>query len=423
MFDVFKNAWKVKDLRNKLLYTLFMLLIIRLGAHVPVPGIDNIALKASLGDNIGMSMYSLIAGGGLDNMAIFSLGIGPYITSSIIMQLLTVAIPKLEQLSKEGEEGRKKIQKYSRNLTIALAFIQASGTVYSLRSVFVTNNIWLYIVAVVAMVAGSTFIMWMGEQITAKGVGNGSSLIIFINIISSLPNAVSSLVLMATGSGISGWIKILLLLIVFLVVIVVVVLVQEGERRLPVQYSKKMVGRKMFGGQSTFIPIKVNTAGVISIIFAISLLQFPQTIGQFIPNKATWFEGLIKYLQISHPVGAVLYIVLIVFFSFFYTSIVFNPVEVADNMKKNGGFIPGIRPGQPTANYISKVSGRITLAGAVCYSFIAMVPVLFQWIFKINNVGFGGTTLMIVVGVCLETFKQIESQLLMRHYKGFLTSN
>jgi preprotein translocase subunit SecY len=184
-----------------------------------------------------------------------------------------------------------------------------------------------------------------------------------------------------------------------------------------------MVGRKMFGGQSTFIPIKVNTAGVISIIFAISLLQFPQTIGQFIPNKAAWFNSLIKYLQISHPVGAVLYIVLIVFFSFFYTSIVFNPVEVADNMKKNGGFIPGIRPGQPTANYITKVSGRITLAGAICYSFIAMVPVLFQWIFKINNVGFGGTTLMIVVGVCLETFKQIESQLLMRHYKGFLTSN
>jgi preprotein translocase subunit SecY len=423
VFDVFKNAWKVKDLRSKLLYTLFMLMIIRLGVHVPVPGVDNIALKASLGDNMGMSMYSLIAGGGLGNMSIFSLGIGPYITSSIIMQLLTVALPKLEQLSKEGEEGRKKIQKYSRNLTIVLALIQASGTVYSLRSVFVSNNIWLFIVAVAAMVAGSTFIMWMGEQITAKGVGNGSSLIIFINIISNLPQAVSSLVLMATGAGIAGWIKIVLLLLVFLVIIVVVVLVQQGERRLPVQYSKKMVGRKMFGGQSTFIPIKVNTAGVISIIFAISLLQFPQTIGQFIPNKTTWFTSLIKYLQISHPVGAVLYIVLIVFFSFFYTSIVFNPVEVADNMKKNGGFIPGIRPGQPTANYISKVSGRITLAGAICYSFIAMVPVLFQWIFKINHVGFGGTTLMIVVGVCLETFKQIESQLLMRHYKGFLTSN
>jgi preprotein translocase subunit SecY len=400
-----------------------MLMIIRLGAHVTVPGVDNIALKASLGDNIGMSMYSLIAGGGLENMSIFSLGIGPYITSSIIMQLLTVALPKLEQLSKEGEEGRKKIQKYSRNLTIALALIQASGTVYSLRSVFVSGNVWLYIIAVAAMVAGSTFIMWLGEQITAKGVGNGSSLIIFINIVSNLPQAVSSLVLMATGAGISGWIKVLLLVLLFLAVVVVVVIVQQGERRLPVQYSKKMVGRKMFGGQSTFIPIKVNTAGVISIIFAISLLQFPQTIGQFIPNKATWFESLIKYLQISHPVGAVLYIVLIVFFSFFYTSIVFNPVEVADNMKKNGGFIPGIRPGQPTANYISKVSGRITLAGAVCYSFIAMVPVLFQWVFKINHVGFGGTTLMIVVGVCLETFKQIESQLLMRHYKGFLTSN
>ncbi len=422
MFDVFKNAWKIKDLRTKLIYTLFMLVIIRLGVHIPVPGIDNIALKASLGNDIGMSMYNLIAGGGLSNMAIFSLGIGPYITSSIIMQLLTVAIPKLEQLSKEGEEGRKKISKYSRNLTIVLALIQASGMVYNLRGVFVTPNIWLYIIAVVSMVAGSTFIMWIGEQITAKGVGNGSSLIIFVNIISNLPTAISSLILTATGSGIAGWIKLVLLLVVFLGVIVVVVIVQGGERRLPVQYSKKMVGRKMYGGQSTFIPIKVNTAGVISIIFAISLLQFPKTVGQFIPNKAPWFLSLINYLEISHPVGAALYVILIIFFSFFYTSIVFNPVEVADNMKKNGGFIPGIRPGQPTATYISKVSNRITLAGAICYSFIAMVPVLFQWIFKIQNVGFGGTTLMIVVGVCLETTKQIESQLLMRHYKGFLNS-
>lgn len=420
MLDVFKNAWKVKDLRKKLIYTLIMLFIIRLGAHIPVPGVNNALLKQSFGDNMAMSMYSLIAGGGLENLAIFSLGIGPYINASIIMQLLTVAIPKLEQLSKEGEDGRKKLSKYSRNLTIVLALIQAAGTVYSLRGVFVEANLWLYFVAIVAMVAGSTFIMWIGEQITANGVANGSSLIIFVNIISNLPKAVTSLWLTATGSGVAGWVKVILLLIIFVAVIVFVILVQEGERRLPVQYSKKMVGRKMYGGQSTFIPIKVNTAGVISIIFAISLLQFPQQIGQFIPNKAAWFEKLIEYLQISHPVGAVLYVALIVFFSFFYTSIVFNPVEIADNMKKNGGFIPGIRPGQPTANYIGKVSNRITMAGAVCYSIIALVPVLFQWIFKMN-VGFGGTTLMIVVGVCLDTIKQMESQLLMRHYKGFLS--
>lgn len=420
MFDVFKNAWKVKDLRKKIIYTLVMLLIIRLGAHIPVPGVDNALLKESFGDSMAMSMYSLIAGGGLENLAIFSLGIGPYINASIIMQLLTVAIPKLEQLSKEGEDGRKKLSKYSRNLTIALALIQASGTVYSLRGVFVESNLWLYLVAIIAMVAGSTFIMWMGEQITANGIANGSSLIIFVNIISNLPKAIISLWATATGSGVAGWVKVILLLIIFLIVIVFVILVQEGERRLPVQYSKKMVGRKMYGGQSTFIPIKVNTAGVISIIFAISLLQFPQQIGQFVSNKPGWFETLIKYLQISHPVGAVLYVLLIFFFSFFYTSIVFNPVEIADNMKKNGGFIPGIRPGQPTANYISKVSNRITLAGAFCYSIIALVPVLFQWIFKMN-VGFGGTTLMIVVGVCLDTIKQMESQLLMRHYKGFLS--
>lgn len=397
-----------------------MLLIIRLGAHIPVPGVDNALLKESFGDSMAMSMYSLIAGGGLENLAIFSLGIGPYINASIIMQLLTVAIPKLEQLSKEGEDGRKKLSKYSRNLTIALALIQASGTVYSLRGVFVESNLWLYLVAIIAMVAGSTFIMWMGEQITANGIANGSSLIIFVNIISNLPKAIISLWATATGSGVAGWVKVILLLVIFLIVIVFVILVQEGERRLPVQYSKKMVGRKMYGGQSTFIPIKVNTAGVISIIFAISLLQFPQQIGQFVSNKPGWFETLIKYLQISHPVGAVLYVLLIFFFSFFYTSIVFNPVEIADNMKKNGGFIPGIRPGQPTANYISKVSNRITLAGAFCYSIIALVPVLFQWIFKMN-VGFGGTTLMIVVGVCLDTIKQMESQLLMRHYKGFLS--
>lgn len=420
MFDVFKNAWKVKDLRKKIIYTLVMLLIIRLGAHIPVPGVDNALLKESFGDSMAMSMYSLIAGGGLENLAIFSLGIGPYINASIIMQLLTVAIPKLEQLSKEGEDGRKKLSKYSRNLTIALALIQASGTVYSLRGVFVESNLWLYLVAIIAMVAGSTFIMWMGEQITANGIANGSSLIIFVNIISNLPKAIISLWATATGSGVAGWVKVILLLVIFLIVIVFVILVQEGERRLPVQYSKKMVGRKMYGGQSTFIPIKVNTAGVISIIFAISLLQFPQQIGQFVSNKPGWFETLIKYLQISHPVGAVLYVLLIFFFSFFYTSIVFNPVEIADNMKKNGGFIPGIRPGQPTANYISKVSNRITLAGAFCYSIIALVPVLFQWIFKMN-VGFGGTTLMIVVGVCLDTIKQMESQLLMRHYKGFLS--
>ncbi len=420
MFDVFKNAWKVKDLRKKIIYTLVMLLVIRLGAHIPVPGVDNALLKESFGDSMAMSMYSLIAGGGLENLAIFSLGIGPYINASIIMQLLTVAIPKLEQLSKEGEDGRKKLSKYSRNLTIALALIQASGTVYSLRGVFVESNLWLYLVAIIAMVAGSTFIMWMGEQITANGIANGSSLIIFVNIISNLPKAIISLWATATGSGVAGWVKVILLLVIFLIVIVFVILVQEGERRLPVQYSKKMVGRKMYGGQSTFIPIKVNTAGVISIIFAISLLQFPQQIGQFVSNKPGWFETLIEYLQISHPVGAVLYVLLIFFFSFFYTSIVFNPVEIADNMKKNGGFIPGIRPGQPTANYISKVSNRITLAGAFCYSIIALVPVLFQWIFKMN-VGFGGTTLMIVVGVCLDTIKQMESQLLMRHYKGFLS--
>ena len=420
MFNVFINAWKVKDIRKKLLYTLMMLAIVRLGAHIAIPGIDVAAVKASQDMVSTGTLYNIIAGGANSRWSIFAMGIGPYITSSIIMQLLTVAIPKLEALNKEGQEGRKKIQTYSRYLTVILAFVQAIGVVLSFRTLMVSQSIVVFASAVLTLICGTSFIMWLAEQITAKGVGNGSSLIIFINIVSNLPTGVRSLYQQATGGDMTGWIKVIAMILILLAVIVFIVLVHDAERRLPVQYSSKMSGHKLMGGRTSFIPIKVNTAGVISIIFAISLIQFPETIAQFLPNVPDAMKTVIEALRMTNPIGATLYVVLIIFFTYFYTSIVINPNEMAENMKKNGGFIPGIRPGQPTSNYITRVVDRISLVGAVSYSMLALIPLIMQWVFKMN-VGFGGTTMIIVVGVALDIVKALESQLLMRHYKGFLT--
>ena len=403
-----------------MLYTLMILAIIRLGTVIAIPGIDIVGVQAAQAANSTGTLYNIIAGGANSRWSIFAMGIGPYITSSIIMQLLTIALPKLEQLSKEGEEGRKKIQSYSRYLTVILALIQGIGVTYSSKSMFLSDNPIVMIGAVLSLVCGSTFIMWLAEQITAKGVGNGSSLVIFINIVSNLPTGIASMYYTATGSGMVGIAKVVGILVALLVVLVFIVYLNGGERRLPVQYSSKMAGRKQMGGRSTFMPIKVNTSGVISIIFAISLIQFPEVIGGFIQNKGAVLSKVIEVLNIAHPVGALIYVALIIFFTYFYTSIVINPNEIAVNMKKNGGFIPGIRPGQPTSNYITRVVSRITLVGALCYALLALVPVLLQWIFKVN-VGFGGTTLIIVVGVALDIVKALESQLLMRHYKGFLS--
>lgn len=420
MFNVFINAWKVKDIRKKLLYTLMMLAIVRLGAHIAIPGIDVAAVKASQDMVSTGTLYNIIAGGANSRWSIFAMGIGPYITSSIIMQLLTVAIPKLEALNKEGQEGRKKIQTYSRYLTVILAFVQAIGVVLSFRTLMVSQSMVVFASAVLTLICGTSFIMWLAEQITAKGVGNGSSLIIFINIVSNLPTGIRSLYQQATGGDMTGWIKVIAMILILLAVIVFIVLVHDAERRLPVQYSSKMSGHKLMGGRTSFIPIKVNTAGVISIIFAISLIQFPETIAQFLPNVPDAMKTIIEALKMTNPIGAILYVVLIIFFTYFYTSIVINPNEMAENMKKNGGFIPGIRPGQPTSNYITRVVDRISLVGAVSYSILALIPLVMQWIFKMN-VGFGGTTMIIVVGVALDIVKALESQLLMRHYKGFLT--
>lgn len=419
MIRLFVNAWKVKEIRNKILYTFVILAIIRLGAHVALPGISVAAVKAAQDSASTGTLYNIIAGGYNSRWSIFSMGIGPYINASIIMQLLTVAIPKLEQLAKEGEDGRKKISSYTRYLTVVLAIVQAIGITFSYRSMFTSSSAVILACSVVSLVAGSTFIMWLAEQITNKGITNGSSMIIFVNIVSNLPSGITSLVYYAQGGDAIGIAKVAAVLILLLAVIVFIVIVHDGERRIPVQYSGKMMGRRTFAGQSTFMPIKVNTAGVLAIIFAISLVQFPETIGQFF-NPGPTYTKIIEALRLTSPIGAILYVVLIIFFAYFYTSIVINPNQIAENMKKNGGFIPGIRPGQPTSNFITRVVNRVTFIGAIAFALIALVPLILQWVFGLN-VGFGGTTLIIVVGVALDIVKAMESQLLMRHYKGFLS--
>ena len=419
MFKILVNSWKVKEIRDKMLYTLLILAIVRLGAHIYLPGISAATIKAYTDLNSTGTLYNIIAGGAGSNYSIFALGIGPYITSSIIMQLLCVAIPTLEQLSKEGEDGRQKINKYTRYITVVLAALQGTGIALNYKTMMTNPSTLKVVIAIITLIAGSMFIMWLAEQITQKGISNGSSMIIFVNIISSLPNAITALVGYCK-EGKTGILKTVGILVLLFIVIVLIVRVNDGERRLPVQYANKMTGRRMgSGGNSSVFPIKVNTAGVISIIFAISLIQFPETISGFMSSVPGWLEKVIGILSMTHPVGAIIYVILIFAFSFFYTSIVINPNEIAENMKKNGGFIPGIRPGMPTANYITRVVNRITWVGAVCFAGLALVPIVMQWIFKMN-VGFGGTTLIIVVGVCLDIVQALESQLLMRHYKGFL---
>ena len=335
MLKLFINAWKVKEIRAKLLYTLLILAIVRLGAHIALPGIDLVSIKAGQEMFGSGTLYNIIAGGYNSRFSIFSMGIGPYITASIIMQLLTVAIPKIEQLHKEGEAGRKKITTYTRYLTIALSAIQGIGVTASYSSMFLSDSIFLKIASVICLVAGSSFVMWMAEQITQKGLSNGSSMIIFVNIVSNMPSGISALVSYSQGGDPVSILKIIAILLILVVDLVFIVYINQGERRIPVQYSTKMGGRRTFGGQGSFMPIKVNTAGVIAIIFALSLLQFPEVLSQFVTPGAT-YQKVIEVLSISHPVGAVLYVILILFFSYFYTSIVINPNEIAENMTMLG---------------------------------------------------------------------------------------
>ena len=421
MFGVYANAFKVKDIRRKLFYVALVLLIFRVGSRIPLPGFNMAEFTDQFVGDFGI--IGMIVGG--EHGTIFAMGIGPYITASIIMQLLTVAIPKLEQLKKEGEEGRKKINQYTRILAVTMAVLQAGGMVFSWTNFFHYSHIFVYAVAALTMIAGTMFIMWMSELLTEKAIGNGASFIIFANILASLPMGVMTLYNASLGS-VWNAITVTIILVLFVFIVGFAVLVQEGQRKIPVQYSKKMVGRQTYGGQSSFIPVKVNIAGVMSIIFAMSLLGLPQQLLMFFPpadpmNPSGFLYSAVNFLSISAPTGAVIYVVLIFAFTFFYTSFAVNPVEMAENLKKNGGFIPGIRPGKPTSDYISRTVNRLSWIGAVCYSIIALIPVIIEWVFGVP-VGFGGTTLLITVGVALELVKQLESQLLMRNYKGFLQS-
>lgn len=421
MFKTLRNAWKIPDLRNKMLYTLLMIFIFRLGTFIPVPGLKSGALNSLLGD--GNNLFSLLdafSGGAFANATIFAMSITPYVNSSIIIQLLTVAIPALERLSKEGEEGRKVLAKWTRYGTVILAFIQATGLFFALKNVVTNYNVWGYFTTVLTFTAGTAFLMWLGEEITEKGVGNGISVIIFAGIVSRIPTTVTNIVANFQAGTLNVW-QLIAIVVIAVVMIAFVVFIDNAERRIPVQYAKRMVGRKMYGGQNTHIPIKVAMAGVIPIIFAMSIMTFPSTIMGFMgytPGNNFWGKFWRLFTNASW-VYILLYFLLIIFFTYFYTAIQFNPIEIANNMKRNGGFVPGIRPGRPTSDYINKILARITLAGAVFIGIIAIFPMLLGAVMGMN-LAIGGTSMLIMVGVALETVKQIESQMLMRHYKGFL---
>lgn len=427
MLESVRSAWKLSDLRRKVVFTLLMFLVFRVGAHVPVPGINHDVLSQMLQGQF-FGFFDVISGGAFRKLSVFAMSITPYINASIIMQLLQIVIPRLEQLAKEGEAGRKIIVQYTRYGTVVLGFIQALGMSVALgrnsinlsgvhQTAIYNPGIGSYLLISLTLTAGTAFLMWLGEMITEKGIGNGISLIIFAGIVSRLPAGAVNLVKQLQAGTIS-WFSVFILVVLGLLVIAGVVAVNEGQRRIPVQYAKRVMGRRVYGGQSTHIPLRVAQAGVIPIIFAMSILMFPVQIAQWI-NKP-WAKAIADTLQFGTVTNGILYALLIIFFTYFYTAIIFNPMDVADNLKKYGGFIPGLRPGRPTGEYINRVLTKITLAGAIFLALIAVLPNFMIGLTKIPNLYFGGTALLIVVGVALETMKQFESHLLMRHYQGFM---
>ncbi|CCQ93503.1 preprotein translocase membrane subunit [[Clostridium] ultunense Esp] len=423
MLSTLRNAWRIPDIRKRIIFTILMLLVIRLGSSIPVPYMDKVAIRQifEAGQAGVLEFLDLMAGGTFSNFSIFALNIYPYITASIIIQLLTIAIPRLEEIAKEGEEGRKKMAQWTKYGAVVLAIIQAIGTTFGFfNRALIAQGALQTAIVIISLTAGTTFLMWIGDLITDRGIGNGISLIIFVGIISRLPSQfIKSIELVRVGA--LSLIKLILFGIVALLIIAIVIAIQEGERKIPVQYAKRVVGRKMYGGQSSHIPLKVSMAGVIPVIFSTSLLAFPQTIALFFKGEpSAWIT---KYLTVQGSVGiwvySILNVLLIIFFTYFYTAVQFNTVEYAKNLQQYGGFIPGIRPGRPTSEYLNKVISRITFVGAVSLALIASLPIILSHVFRMN-VNFGGTAIIIVVGVALETVKQIESQMLMRHYKGFL---
>lgn len=433
MFNTLKNAWKIPDLRKKLLFTLLIIIAFRFGSVVPVPFLDASALADIMAgaNETALGYVNMLTGGAFANATLFAMGITPYINSSIIIQLLTVAIPPLERMAKEGEEGRKKIAAITRYVTVALGLIQGTAYYFFLKNSGVTlynegfSAVFSALIIVLAFTAGTALIMWMGEQINQKGVGNGISIILFAGIVARLPVTAGqvwsyfSAALQSPESYSQYFIFAPLFVILFLAVIWIIVFMNDSERRIPVQYAKKVVGRKMYGGQSTHLPIKVNMSGVMPIIFASSILTIPSTIQLFVTPTGFW-KTVLDALSTTGWVYALIYFLLILMFAYFYVAIQYNPIEMANNLRQNNGTIPGIRPGKPTSDYIQKILSKITLIGALFLAVIALLPIAFSAFTGMHNLMMGGTSVIILVGVALDTMKQMESQMMMRHYKGFL---
>ncbi len=419
IINTLRRAFRVPDLRRRIMFTVYMILVFRLGSHVPVPGIDPAALEQLFAEGSLFGLLDMFSGGAFSSFSIFAMSITPYINASIIMQLLTVVVPKLEQWSREGEEGRRKISQWTRYGTVVLALVQAVGMSYFMRGAgalahadaFGLTNV------VVTLTAGTIFLMWLGEQITESGVGNGISLLIFSGIVSRVPDGAISLSVYLREGTVS-FLNAGIMLVLGLAVIAGVVFVEEGRRRVPVRYAKRVIGRRMYGGQSTHIPMRLNQAGVIPVIFASSVLAFPPTIAQFIEHPLA--QSISHHLDYGTGLHTALYFLLIVFFTYFYTAVTFNPHDVAENIRRYGGFVPGRRPGRATAQYLDRILVRITLPGAIFLGTVAVLPTFFGGVTGVPGAHFGGTALLIVVGVALETMKQIEAQLLMRQYEGFM---
>ncbi|EOS70703.1 preprotein translocase, SecY subunit [Lachnospiraceae bacterium MD308] len=438
MLETFRRAWGIKDIRRKIGYTFLMLIVIRIGSGLPTPGVDPTYIQNFFAQNTGeaFNLFNAFTGGSFERMSVFALSITPYITSSIIMQLLTIAIPALEEMQKDGEDGRKKIVAMTRYLTVALALLESTAMAvgFGRQGLLIDYNFVNAASVVLTLTAGSAFLMWIGERITEKGIGNGISMVLVINIISRIPNDMATLFeqFVKDKSIAKGGLAVIIIIAIIIALVVFVVVLQDGERRIAVQYSQKTTGRRTFGGQSTHIPLRINTAGVIPIIFSSSLMQFPIVIASFLGkdngkgiggeilrgmNQGNWCNPE----QLKYSWGLVVYILLTVFFAYFYTSITFNPLEIANNMKKSGGFIPGIRPGKPTVEYLTKILNYIIFIGACGLVIVQIIPIFFNgWLGA--QVSFGGTSLIIIVSVVLETIKQVESQMLVRNYKGFLNN-
>ena len=433
MFKTIRNAWQLPDLRKKLLFTLLIIIVFRIGSVIPVPFLDSPALAAAMGDltnNGSMFAYlNTMSGGAFSNATLFAMGVTPYINSSIIIQLLTVAIPPLERLAKEGEEGRKKLATITRYVTVALGLIQGFAYFMFLKQSNVldykTGFDFFFGAAVIILVftAGTALMMWMGEQINQHGIGNGISILLFAGIIARFPVIVAELAnywSMAMSGSTQYFVLVPLFVVIFLAVIWVITFMQDSERRIPIQYAKRVVGRKMYGGQSSHLPIKLGLGGVLPIIFASSILSIPSTIKLIFPGITGFWNSFIELFSSSSWVYAVLYFILIIMFAYFYTSVQYNPIEMSNNLRQNNGTIPGIRPGKPTSDFIAKILSRITLIGALFLAVIALVPIIYGKLTGMSSMSLGGTSIIIVVGVCLDTVKQMESQMMMRHYKGFL---